>query len=459
MQLKQLVFIAMSLVFVPSAVWLASRHVLAERALFAGALFSTCFLIDINLVSMEAYRGDARGFEFGVTDWMVISLMIVMASSPRWQRKRPELLPPNSVLMLTYLLLAFSSILVAYVPLYAGFGVFKIIRAMAVYWVAYNYLRSEEDFRFFMLVLAAMVGFQFLLVIYGRAMGIYRASGSTPHSNTLAMYINLMNMLFLSFILGDNSGGRQRYIYWAALGLGTLIVLATFSRGALALMVLGYGLVTLLSFFDKPNGHKAKIIGLMLLLALPVVIKVAPAIIDRFENAPEESELSRHQANDAALAMAASSIMGIGLNNYSYVINHTEFSKFIPFIGDRGIVHNIYLLHASELGWPGLVVFLLMIGNFMWMALRLIALRRHNLVSWTAIGIFAGMTGLWLQSMLEWAFRQTYITVEYFLLAGFLAALPRLDRQIQQRERRRKRLARLQRRQARAQKLQRHRPA
>lgn len=51
------------------------------------------------------------------------------------------------------------------------------------------------------------------------------------------------------------------------------------------------------------------------------------------------------------------------------------------------------------------------------------------MVSHIAIGIFAAMAALWIQSMLEWAFRQTYLTVEFFMLAGFLAALPRIQRQ------------------------------
>lgn len=428
MELKQLVFVGLTLVFIPSAAWIAIRYHWAERVLVAGAIFSTCYLIDINFVSRELYRGDTRGFEFGVTDWMIIALVFVMLFSPRWKTKRPDLLPPNSILMITYLLFAIGSVMVAYVPLYAGFGVFKIIRAMAVYWVAYNYLRSEEDFRFFMLTLAAMVGFQFLLVLQQRFSGIYRASGSTPHSNTLAMYINMMNMLFLSFLIGDPKRGWRRYIYWGALVLGSVIVLATFSRGALGMMVLGYGLVTLLSIYDKPQARKFKLVGIALLLASPAVLYVAPAIIDRFENAPEESGISRIQANEAATAMARESLFGVGINNYSYVINNTEFSRFIPNEGDRGIVHNIYLLHASEMGWLGLLIFLLMIGRFLIMSARIIMLRRNNLISWIATGILVGMLTLWLQALLEWAFRQTYLTVEFFLLAGFLAALPRLDK-------------------------------
>jgi cell division protein FtsW (lipid II flippase) len=268
--------------------------------------------------------------------------------------------------------------------------------------------------------------------------GVYRAKGSTPHSNTLAMYINMMNMIFLSFVLGDRKAGLRRYVYWGAFGLGTLIVLATFSRGALAMMVFGYALVTLLSVYDRPRSHKFKTVGLMLLAALPLIIKVTPAIIERFETAPEGAEASRHQANDAAYAMAQDTFFGVGVNNYSHVINETGYARFVPLENDRGIVHNVYYLHASEMGWIGLLVFLLMIGNFLLMAVRYIRRRRDDITSWMATGIFVGMITLWLQSLLEWAFRQTYITVEFFLLAGFLAALPRLQRSIQRQQRVRK---------------------
>ena len=438
MELKQLIFLGMTVTFIPVAAWFGIRYRWAERLLVAGALFSTCYLIDINFVSMEWYRGDTRGFEFGVTDWMIIALIIVMTRAPRWKNQRPDLLPPNSMLMLTYFILAVLTIFVAYVPVYAGFGVFKILRAMAVYWVAYNYLRSEDDLRFFLMVLAAMVAFQFLLVLQDRMLGVYRAKGSTPHSNTLAMYINMMNMIFLSFALGDGKAGRRRYVYWGALGMGTVIVLATFSRGALAMMVLGYGLVTLFSIYDRPRPHKFRTVGLMLLAALPLIIKVAPAIIDRFETAPIESELGRHLANDAAFAMAVDTFFGVGINNYSHAINETGYVRFIPGENDRGIVHNIYYLHASEMGWIGLLVFLLMIGNFVLMAVRYMLRRKDDITSWMATGIFAAMVTLWVQSWLEWAFRQTYLTVEFFLLAGFLAALPRLARSMQRERRIRK---------------------
>jgi hypothetical protein len=429
MESKQLIFLGMTLVFIPVASWFGIRYRWAERALVAGALLSTSYLIDINLVSMEWYRGDTRGFEFGLTDWMVISLIIVMCRSPRWQKNRPELFPPNSGPMILYLGVAITSIFVAYVPVYAGFGVMKIVRAMLVYWMAYNYLRNEKDLKFFVLVLMAMVLLEFLLVLDQRAAGIYRAIGSTPHSNTLAMYINMMNMIFLALLLGDTNSGRRRLAYAACLGMGTLIVLATFSRGALAMMAIGYPLVVVLSLFDRTSTRKLGLVGLMVIVTIPAMLKFAPAIIERFESAPIASELGRHEANAAAMAMARDHVLGVGLNNYSHMINETHYSRYHPFEGDRGVVHNIYYLHASEMGWAGLIVFLIMIGRFVQMAIKAVLWRRNNIVSWIATGILVAMLTLWLQSWLEWVFRQTYVTVQFYLLAGFLAALARVDEQ------------------------------
>ena len=429
MELKHYLFLGLTFCFIPAAVWAGIRYQWAEKLLVAGTFFSTCYLVDINILSMELYRGDTRGFEFGVTDWMVISLILVMTLSPRWRNKRPSILPPNSTLMIVYLMIALATLFVSYVPLYGAFGVSKIVRAMAVYWVAYNYLRSEKDLRFFLMILASIVAFEFMLVIQQRLSVMYRAQGSLPHSNTLAMYINMINMVFLSFIINDRAEGRQKLVYWSALGMGTLIVLATFSRGALVVMVVCYAMVIFLSAYDRARPAKLKIIGLLFLLTLPVALKVTPSIIKRFETAPVNAELSRHQANNAAVAMAGSGWLGVGINNYSYAVNNTSFSRYVPLEVDRGIVHNIYLLHAAEMGWIGLFVFLLMIIRFQWMAASIILRRHDSMVSHIAIGIFAAMAALWIQSMLEWAFRQTYLTVEFFMLAGFLAALPRIQRQ------------------------------
>jgi len=229
MELKHLVFILLTIGFIPSAVWVASTFRWAERLLVAGTLFFTTCLIDINVFSMEWYRGDTRGFEISVTDWMIISLMVVMLISPSWKNTRFSFKPPNITLM----------------------------------------------------------------------------------------------------------------------------------------------------------------------------------------------------ANDH--------LLGVGLNNYSHAINETSSSRFIEKEVDRGIVHNIHQLHASETGWIGLIVFVLMTGNFVRLGMQQINKHRDNLASAFAVGISTGTIVHWSRGFLEWVFRQTYITVKFFLLAGFLTALTRVDTDIQKR--------------------------
>jgi hypothetical protein len=429
MEAKQVLFILLTLGFVPVATWMGITYKWAERYLVAGAFFSTAYLIDINFVSMEMYRGDTRGFEIGITDWMVVSLLLVMLLSPRWRKKPFSLVPPNGSLVLAYLFLAAVSLLVAYVPIYAGFGLMKLIRGVTVFVVAYNYLNEEADLAFVINILAAIVLIEFLFVINQRLHGVYRAPGTTPHSNTLAGYINFINMIFFALLLGHPR--YRRAVYWSVLAMGSLMVLATFSRGAIAVMVVGYGLVALLSFKDRLEPSKLQIIGVLCLLALPLLAKVGPALVDRFTNAPEESGESRGYANTAAIAMANEHILGVGLNNYSHVINETIYIRFIDNPVDRGIVHNIFLLHACEMGWLGLFVFVCMLLNFFRLGYGLIGKQHSVLVSSMAIGITIGMVGLFMQGALEWFFRQTYITVEFFMLAGFLVALPKVERQIQ----------------------------
>jgi len=427
METKQIVFLLLTITAIPTSVWLGITFKWAERGLVCATFLSTAFLIDINFVSMENYRGDTRGFEFGVSDWMVISLLLVMSLSPRWKKRRITLLPPNSGLLMLYFAVALISVTVAYVQIYAEFGVLKIIRGLVVFVVAYNYLHSEEDLHFVITILALIVGIEFFMVIEQRLSGIYRASGTTPHSNTLAGYINMINMVFFALLLGDR---KRPKLYFIILGLGSLMVLATFSRGAMTAMVIGYLLIVALSYRDKISARKTKILVILLLMTIPILLKVGPSLIERFLYAPEASEESRTLSNSAAKAMANDHILGVGLNNYSHMINETEYVEFIDSPVDRGIVHNIYYLHASEMGWGGMVIYILLLANFLRLGYQNIGKPGSELGRSMAIGMCAAIVVLSLQGSLEWFFRQTYITIEFFMFAGFLVALPKVNKSV-----------------------------
>jgi O-antigen ligase len=129
---------------------------------------------------------------------------------------------------------------------------------------------------------------------------------------------------------------------------------------------------------------------------------------------------------------------GVGINNYSYAINYMKYGEDLAPL-DRGIAHHIFWLHYAELGIIGVILFVLMTGTFMWIALRFILKRRDSLERVVAIGVLAAFIINWLIGTLEWNFRIIQITVAYFMLAGFVTSLDRVERERIEKERNDKR--------------------
>jgi cell division protein FtsW (lipid II flippase) len=189
-------------------------------------------------------------------------------------------------------------------------------------------------------------------------------------------------------------------------------------------------MIVMLSFLLRQDPAKIKkkfaALGIMLLLSIPVLFVVLPKVIERFESAPIESGESRHVANLASKTMGDDYFFGVGLNNYSYAINYMPYGEDLAEL-DRGIAHHIFWLHYAELGILGVISYILLTGTFIWIALRFILKRRDSLERVFAIGIFTAFVINWLIGTLEWNFRIIQITLAYFMLAGFVTSLDRIE--------------------------------
>lgn len=433
--LKQVVFVCMTLGFLAVAIPTAIRFAWMDKVCIAGIMFMAINPIDVTFFSYNAYRGDIRGIEFGITDWLTITMIAAMLWAPRWRRRKLYIRNPNQVWMLLYLALCAFSVVSALVPQFAFFGVTKLIRAYATFWIAFNYIRSEDDLRFIIWCVVGLTFYSFFQVLMDKYVrGVYPPRGSFPHQNGLATFQNMMNFIIFALLIHDTTKlfDRQTLIYWAAFGVGVITTVATLSRGGMATLVIGCAMIVVLSFVLKQ--HSAKVqkkfaaLGVMFLLSLPVLAVVLPEVINRFENAPVESGESRHVANDASANMGSDYLLGVGLNNYSYAINYMPYGEHLAEL-DRGIAHHIFWLHYAELGLMGVILFTLMTGTFMWIALRFILKRRDSRERLFAIGVLTAFAINWLIGTLEWNFRSIQITLAYFMLAGFVASLDRVEGQ------------------------------
>ncbi|KAA6183159.1 O-antigen ligase family protein [Thiohalocapsa marina] len=433
--LKQLIFVGMTIGFLAVAIPAALRFAWMDRVCMAGILFMAINPVDVTFFSYTFYRGDIRGIEFGVTDWLTITLIVAMLKAPRWQKRRLYTRNPNEIWMALYLLYSAFSIATALIPQFAFFGVTKLIRAYATFWVAYNFIRSEDDLRFIIWCVVGLTFYSFVQVLMDKyTRGVFPPRGSFPHQNGLATFQNMMNYILFAVLMQDTDKlfDKRSLIYWAALGAGVLTTLATLSRGGMATMVMGFMMIIFMTFLLKQKATKYKkkmaALGLMFLLSLPGLAFVLPPIIERFETAPEESGESRHAANISSEQMGSDYFFGVGINNYSYAINYMVYGEHLAPL-DRGIAHHIFWLHYAELGLIGVVLYVMLTGSFMWIALRFILKRKDSLERVLAIGILTAFAINWLIGTLEWNFRIIQITVAYFMLAGFVVSLDRVERE------------------------------
>ncbi len=385
---------------------------------------------NINIISYENYRGWSRGMEITALDLMCVAFMIFLAIKPS-ENFRAKLLRPESWGFILYCFAAFCSIAYALEPLYAFFGWWKILRGIFIFFLFSRLIDRESRLQHLFLVFGLMCLYQFPVVLVQKYVWhIYRATGTLPHMNTLAMSMNLLSLpIFASFLLSE---GKPKKWYTLVVAAAVFNVVSTLSRGALVSMIIG--MVVCLLFLRPRHLASPARVGLVALMGVAAIfggIKVAGTLTQRFLEAPPESEQTRKDFNACAHDIINERPIGVGINNYSYAIGKTHFGEKAPLNAERidrddGVAHHIYLLTGSEIGIHGLIAFFLMIGGILYRCLWLIRKSRNNLVTVYAIGILAGMITLHVQGVLEWVFLQTNIWFIFCALSGTVVALGRL---------------------------------
>ena len=416
-----------------------------RRWALAAMVFFTCyvrkpFYMEVFYVF---YRGVDRGFGVTIPDLFFFGFAIWLLVRRPWPLRY---VPPGSLPWLFLVAVCTVSIIQSAVPLYSLFTVHKLLRCYVLFWVMVNAVRNEEDVRF---VLGACVGvllFQGTVVFWDKYVTqkvVHRSMGSFNHPNALAMYLDLFLPVVWAATLDGVLGPRARRLALPAMGLATIAVIFTKSRVAIVLMPAMLAAVTVLSLLTRPTGRKVGVAALAALLGTGIFYLAMPQIIRRFRNAPKQSAKTREYFNEAAWAMAHESVLGCGINMYSWALENTDHYWYVyPDMLDLadpeefretkqgrsrlGTAHNIYYLMLGETGWPGAVAWGLVCATFYLRAMWGCLTARGTLPRALLMGMLCGFALLHLHGTLEWVVRQTQTLYAFLLLSGFMVALTRL---------------------------------
>lgn len=420
---------------------------LRQVALFlltAGVVGTTFF--DLNIYSAYWYRGTTRGFEFTALDVLALGLLISVALAPRPDRLRwfwPASLGP----MMLFLLYCVGTTLVAQPAVFGLFEVSKLMRG-AVYFLAIAlHVRRERDLMIMVLALVAAVGLETLVALRDRyLLTMYRPRGTLDHPNSLSMYLCLVTPVLVAAATAPWNAWVRRLCWVGVLAAGATMLL-TLSRAGLPVFVFTVCASFVLCTSWEVTPLRLAGAALAFVLMTGLVINAWPFLLERYGQSTLQEEYfdapgeSRGYYFRQAGVILENRPLGVGLNNWSYWVSR-EYGKPLgmhyenyddlvyappsdtaPMYRFAAPAHNLGVLTAAELGWPGLALLLLLWSRWLQVGASFALSRAPGVFRRVGTGVCFGMIGVLLQSFTEWTFRQTQIFLMFHILAGALAAL------------------------------------
>lgn len=268
--------------------------------------------------------------------------------------------PINKLLFLFFFVILFSSMF-ALSSKVAFEKVPEFISWMVIYFLIINIVNTEKRFLVFMLAFLlysfkmsqfsflnwAASGFSFLKDGSGGGPGWFHNSGEFG----IQMCVFLPLAVCFFFALKDHWPLWKKGFFFLFPFTAMTGTISSSSRGA----VVGAGAV--LFFMFMKGKHKIKGLVVLGVIATLVYSFMPDEQLARFHSAGQDNtSVSRFQLWERGLKLASSfPVLGVGYNNW-FVAQEKVFG-----LHDQQVSHNIYIQCASELGYLGLVVFLLMV--------------------------------------------------------------------------------------------------
>lgn len=410
--------------------------------------FAMCFMTISGLFSaadwgltlgfQPEYRGHARGFHFYFNEVFALGLIFATALETK---SKFTLLPPGLWLYLLYCGLSLVSIFNAPSTLFVAMTAFKSFKAALIFIAAYNFVRTEKDIRFFLKTMCVTIFWQFIIVVKMKYIdGQHQIMGTFEHQNALAMYVNLIAMVFLA--AGAGAKGFWANIYLIAFLAAAVIVVFTLSRAGFVIFALGTVVVMGLSLVDKFSRRRVVVVTGMVVCAVAGLTMTMDSIVGRFNDPYNyDSRQTRIMLKEASLKMFGDYPLGIGWNNYGLAINHPypygdHIDEYFRMHGDRldfeaskGIEESLYYLLLAETGFQGLGCLIAVMILFLWWNLRAAWHFRRQWLGAVSIGIAVGCSVNYLQSFVERVLTQPRNLMLWLLLLALTAKIESWRRQ------------------------------
>jgi len=284
-----------------------------------------------------------------------------------------------------FFLWALVTALFAIEPPLAWTALIDRLKALVIFFVVVNVLRTPRQLRFYILLIlvafaiyparGALINYFKGYTLFGRA--IWNQIYLNP--NYLAVIALLILGLALAIATVKTQDARVRRAAIAFVPVTLLIILLTQSRGAFLGLLVGFGPPLLARLRKRPSGAAPVLI---VLVAIAVLVPAAswhrlgsitsltatisegdkqgrpPTSGSLADQVASVSAVQRFEILKTGLHIAASHpVLGVGIGCY-----REANMRYAPQLGERD-AHNTYVHLAAEMGFPGLFLWLGLVGS------------------------------------------------------------------------------------------------
>lgn len=410
--MKYAVFAIAALGTIPLAAAMSVNTGWMKRAFWAMAV-SMCLFQQtaINFFSNEFYHGTARGMEVSLVHLLALAILLAAAFRGGTRGLASD---GGLRLYVLYFLLCLPSLWVADDLLISWLEIWKMLMIFLFYCAVRAYLKMTDDVGTMVKALALFVVVNAIMTAKAHYAGVYQPGGVFPHRNGMAMGMLLLGPVFFAGYLSYGISSLRGIMCAGACFCAVLSTMWSYSRGAMAMVPVAYGLAAFLCFAEKRRtGRKLKRMAPLVLAGLVGLGVMLPKIVERFKEAPEASGNTRVELAHCAFEMIEDRPWtGVGINNWSLNMEptHPYQDRASATLGYeltyRGIVETVYLLVCAECGIPALVAMLAWFAWYWFLGARLVRRLRGTEWYFVVAGLFGGLTANYMQSVLEWVLRQ-----------------------------------------------------
>ncbi len=300
--------------------------------------------------------------------------------------------------------------------LYPVWEMIKLLRSYLIFWVVVNVTKDNKSIEVVKFVASVIVIYLTAHALFDRyILHIHRINAGMGHYNNFNTFVGMLGMFLFPWIFYTKRPAVAGFFFLLVISSFVCIVLSI-SRTALAASLLAMAVGTpilLIRFFTVKN---LTFIVLAIIGVVAITAKAFHTLEERFEhkNPTMVSYHNRQLLNDEGVMMADDHPFGVGMGNFSAwsILRYADATG-----AEIGLfAHNTFYLTLGEIGWPGLIAFVIYWLRFAQIALANTISRQ----SWRDAYIYATIMAVNLSLLFlfpQMIFQFTYRVTSVFLLA------------------------------------------